>query len=243
MPLTKEALADSSLWTAKGDEELGVDLHAEHLSTRVLVVEDDRVNATDLCARLQKLGYPVAGTLALGEDAVARIDEFRPDIILMDVCLGGKMDGIQTAEAIREKHNLPIIFITANSDDATLTRAKSSRPWNFLVKPAKERELRIGIEMALLNHRLTIELQAARDTLEIRVGERTAELAKLNDAMRKEIEVRKRMESQAREQADLLAKARDAIYVCDLGGTISYWNRSAERLYGLSQGCHWTQGP
>jgi PAS domain S-box-containing protein len=200
---------------------------------RILIVEDERLISLDLSRRLPKLGYEVCGIVPTGEEAVQKAGELRPDLVLMDICLRGEMDGIQAAEIIRETVDLPVMYLSANSDEATLSRAKLSHPSSYLLKPFKERELQIGIDMALLNHGLNTELRAAQENLERRVIERTEELARVNDALRIEVDVRKRMEAQAREQADLLAKARDAIYVRDLAGFISYWNRSAERLYGI----------
>jgi PAS domain S-box-containing protein len=200
---------------------------------RILIVEDERLISLDLSRRLPKLGYEVCAIVATGEEAVQKAAELKPDLVLMDICLRGEMDGIQAAELIRSKGDLPVVYLSANSDEMTLNRAKLTRPSSYLLKPFKERELQIGIDMALLNHGLNRELRDARGNLEARVAERTAELARVNDALRIEVDIRKRMEAQAREQADLLAKARDAIYVHDLAGTISFWNRSAERLYGI----------
>jgi len=200
---------------------------------RILIVEDESLIALDLSRRLPKMGYQVCATVATGEEAVEHAARLQPDLVLMDICLRGAMDGIAAAAAIRAHGDVPVVFLTANSDEMTIGRAKLSHPASFLLKPFKERELHIGIDMALLNHGLRRELQTARDQLEQRVAERTAELARANDALRVELDVRRRMEAQAREQADLLAKARDAIYVRDLAGKVSYWNRSAERLYGV----------
>ncbi len=201
---------------------------------KILIVEDESVIAFDLSRRLPKLGYEVCAIISTGEEAAQKTAELKPDLVLMDICLRGEMDGIAAAQVIRRQNDVPVIFLTANSDEMTLKRAKLSRPSSYLLKPFKERELQIGIDMALLNHRLQTELQAARDQLEHRVAERTAELAQVNETLRAEVEVRKRTEAQAREQADLLAKARDAIYVRDLAGSISFWNQSAERLYGVA---------
>ncbi len=200
---------------------------------RILVVEDDRLISLDLSRRLTKLGYEVCATVASGEEAVIKAAELRPNVVLMDISLRDEMDGVAAADLIREHTGVPVVFLTSSSDEDTLRRAKLSQPASFLLKPYRERELQLGIDMALMNHRLKTELRAARDTLEDRVAERTAELARLNALLRVEIDIRSRMESQAREQADLLAKARDAIYVRDLAGLISFWNRSAERLYGV----------
>ena len=201
----------------------------------ILIVEDSSVIALDISRRLPKLGFDVCGIVPTGEEAVLKAAELKPSLILMDICLAGPMDGIEAAEIIRRQDNIPIVYLTANSDEKTLVRAKLTRPLSFLLKPFKERELQIAIEMALLNHQLQTELQAARDQLEQRVAERTAELARLNEALRAEIDVRTKTEAHVREQADLLAKARDAIYVRDLSGRVSYWNPSAERLYGIAE--------
>ena len=200
---------------------------------RILIVEDERLISLDLSRRLPKLGYEVCAIVPTGEEAVAKAAELLPDLVLMDICLRGEMDGIQAAEIIKRDNDRPVVFLSANSDELTLNRAKLSRPSSYILKPFKERELQIGIDMALLNHGLNCEIKAARENLEQRVIERTEELARVNSALRIEVDIRKRMEEQAREQADLLAKARDAIYVRDLSGTISFWNQGAERLFGI----------
>jgi two-component system, cell cycle sensor histidine kinase and response regulator CckA len=200
---------------------------------KILVVEDDRVNAAILGRQLPKLGFEVCALVATGEEAVAQATAQKPDLVLMDIGLTGDMDGIQAAALIRRQYDIPVVYLTANSDETTLARAKTSLPSNYLIKPFKERELQVAIEMALLNHGLNRELRAAQDHLEQRVAERTEELAQAVESLHQEIEVRRRAEDQAREQADLLAKARDAIYVRDLSGIIGFWNRSAERLYGI----------
>ena len=201
---------------------------------RILIVEDERLISLDLSRRLPKLGSEVCAIVPTGEEAVAKAAELEPDLVLMDICLKGEMDGIQAAEIIKRDNDRPVVFLSANSDEATLNRAKLSRPSSYLLKPFKERELQIGIDMALLNHALNRELKEARENLELRVVERTEELAQVNGALRIEVDIRKRMEEQAREQADLLSKARDAIYVRDLAGTISFWNQGAERLFGVA---------
>ena len=201
---------------------------------RILIVEDERLISLDLSRRLPKLGYDVCAIVPTGEEAVTKAAELLPDLVLMDICLRGEMDGIQAAEIIKRENDRPVVFLSANSDEMTLNRAKLSRPSSYILKPFKERELQIGIDMALLNHGLNREIKAAQENLERRVVERTEELAQANGALRIEVDIRKRMEDQSREQADLLAKARDAIYVRDLAGTISFWNQGAERLFGIA---------
>lgn len=202
--------------------------------TKVLITEDEMIVALDLERRLGKLGYDCI-LAPSGEQAIAMATSHRPDIILMDICLQGEMDGIAAAERIRIHNDVPIIFLTANADERTLQRAEVTHPASYLLKPYKERELHICIEMALTNHALQIELRTARDEMEKNVIARTTELLKTNDILRKEIRSHQETAAIVREQAALLDKARDAIFVRDLAGKILYWNAGAERLYGYSK--------
>ncbi|MFT3780412.1 MAG: response regulator [Nibricoccus sp.] len=200
--------------------------------TKVLITEDEMIVALDLERRLRKLGYDCV-LASSAEEAIAAATEQKPHVALMDICLNGDIDGIAAAETIRARTNVPIIYLTANADEYTLQRAELTHPASYLLKPFKERELQICIEMALINHALQQELRTARDEMEKRVIERTTELLKTNEALRKEIKARLESEAQVREQAGLLDKSRDAIYVRSLKGEIMYWNQGAEFLYGI----------
>ena len=98
------------------------------------------------------LGYSIAARAAAGREAVQRCEATRPDLVLMDILLPGDMDGIQAAEEIRRRFDIPVVFITASSDDATLARAKVSEPFGYILKPFDERGLYSTIEMALYKH-------------------------------------------------------------------------------------------
>jgi len=121
-------------------------------SARIMVVEDEIVVAMELEKRLSALGYTVTGIVSTGEDAVERAGQVRPDFVLMDIKLAGRMDGIEAAEVIRERHDVPVVFLTAHTDDKTLQRAKLSEPFGYLVKPFSEAELRTTIEVSLHKH-------------------------------------------------------------------------------------------
>jgi signal transduction histidine kinase len=149
----------------------------------LLIVEDEAVVAADLEARLKRNGYAVCGVTASGEEALLLARQHRPDLALMDIRLQGAMDGIQTAEVLRQELDVPVIYLTANSDATMLRRAKVSAPYSYLLKPFEERELRINIEVALHKHEVERQLAAANleirrlnASLEQRVRERTAEL-------------------------------------------------------------------
>jgi two-component system, cell cycle sensor histidine kinase and response regulator CckA len=130
-------------------------------SARVLIVEDERLVARDIQARLERLGYRPIGTTRFGDAAVAMAAEHRPDIVLMDIRLAGDMDGIAAALAIRSQLQLPVVYLTAYADEQTLARARVTEPFGYILKPFDERELSTVIEMALFKHAAERELRAS----------------------------------------------------------------------------------
>lgn len=126
--------------------------------TKILIVEDDEIVAIDISTRLEKLGfYDVVGITATGEEAVSMTEDIRPDLVLMDIVLKDKMDGIEAAGLIRLRFNIPIVYLTAFADERLLKRAKITEPFGYILKPFKERELHTTIEMALYKHRAEAE--------------------------------------------------------------------------------------
>jgi len=118
----------------------------------VMVVEDELIVAEDLTHWLHSLGYVVGARAAAGREAVQRCEATRPDLVLMDILLPGEIDGIGAAEEIRRRFDIPVVYITASSDEATLTRAKVTEPFGYILKPFDERGLYSTIEMALYKH-------------------------------------------------------------------------------------------
>ena len=116
---------------------------------RILIVEDDVIVAGDLKNLLMKNGYEIIGKLSSGEKAIEFIRTNRPELVLMDIRLNGEMDGIETAALIKQLFDVPVIYLTAYSDENTLARAKTTEPFGYIVKPFEERELRSIVEMAL----------------------------------------------------------------------------------------------
>lgn len=117
---------------------------------RVLIVEDEAIVALQLKYELMKLGYAVAGIAATGEQALKMVDEVCPDAILMDIHLQGGMDGIETARRVPRYLHVPLIYLTAYSEDATLNRAADTNPYGYLIKPFVDRELHATIKMAMI---------------------------------------------------------------------------------------------
>jgi signal transduction histidine kinase/CheY-like chemotaxis protein len=133
---------------------------------RILVVEDENIIAKDIELTLKGLGYVVVATVDNGDDAVRATAREQPDLILMDVRLRGPMDGIQAAERIREATDIPVVFLTAFADPATLERARRAAPYGYVLKPFEDRELQAAILMALAKFH-------AFQELDDRVRERT----------------------------------------------------------------------
>jgi len=128
---------------------------------RILIVEDESVVARDHGDRLEELGYTVAGTAASAAEALAKADELRPDLALVDIRLQGNGDGIMAAGELRRRFGIPTIFLTALADEETLERARQTEPLGYLIKPFQDRELRATIEMAMQRHRADKALRAS----------------------------------------------------------------------------------
>mgnify|MGYP005749677611 CR=1 FL=1 len=117
--------------------------------TRILIVEDDMIIAANISLQLSKLGYEVTGIESRGEEAVNHALENRPDIILMDIQLKGGINGVEAAKKIQEKASIPLIYLTANSDEASFQMAKQTKPYAFISKPFHKLELQRTIELVV----------------------------------------------------------------------------------------------
>jgi len=128
-------------------------------SAKILVVEDEGIIAQDIKNCLENLGYEVPEVVFTGREAIDRVPDVKPDLVLMDIVLKGDMDGIETAAEIRNRFNIPIVYLTAYEDDKTLKRAKLTEPLGYILKPFEERYLRSSIEMALYKHKMELKLR------------------------------------------------------------------------------------
>jgi CRP-like cAMP-binding protein/DNA-binding NarL/FixJ family response regulator len=118
------------------------------VALKILIVEDEGIVSLDLEDSLQSSGYLVTDAVDSGEAALASIQRVRPDIVLMDITLRGAMDGIEAASIIREQYGIPLIYMTAHADEATLRRAKVTTPYGYILKPIRDSELKAMIEIA-----------------------------------------------------------------------------------------------
>jgi len=116
---------------------------------KILVVEDEMIIGAKVSMFLTELGYEVTGIIPRAEEALLQLNENKPDIALLDIQLKGNMDGIALAQVLHQEYHIPVIFLTANSDDATFSRAKEAKPFAFLAKPFKKMDLQRALELTI----------------------------------------------------------------------------------------------
>jgi class 3 adenylate cyclase len=134
--------------------------------TKILIAEDEYIIALDIKKILEKLGYEVTSFVGKGIDAVRRTEIEKPDIVLMDIMLHDKLSGIEAAQIIKNKYDVPIIYLTALTDEETLQRAMLTEPGGYLLKPFDERVLHSTIEIALYKFRMESQLKLKTKELE-----------------------------------------------------------------------------
>jgi PAS domain S-box-containing protein len=189
----------------------------------ILVVEDEVIVANDIKDTLISFGYTVAGTVRTGEAALEFVAETNPDLVLMDIHLAGKIDGIAAAGQIHSRYGTPVIFLTAYADPALLERAKAAEPYGYIVKPYEERGLHSAIEMALYKYGMDKKLQESEDRLR-----------KLNDELEARIAART---ASLRQQLEFLQQLIDTIpapvYYKNLKGEYLGCNNAFEAYTGI----------
>jgi diguanylate cyclase (GGDEF)-like protein/PAS domain S-box-containing protein len=134
-------------------------------SPQIMVVEDERVVAADLEMRLRRLGYGVPAVVPSGEEALCKAAETNPDLVLMDIMLAGQIDGVETAARIKDSLGIPVVYLTAHGDAATLQRAKSLEPFGYILKPFDERNLHATVEVALYRAQMERKLKQREEWL------------------------------------------------------------------------------
>lgn len=127
---------------------------------KILIVEDEQITAMDVADILGRIGHEITDTISTGEQAIESVKKNKPDIILMDISLKGKMDGIEAAEYIRSQYSIPVIFLTAYYDEKTVERAKKTEPCAYLTKPFEEIDLKIAVELGIYRARVESEKEA-----------------------------------------------------------------------------------
>ncbi len=176
---------------------------------RLMLVDDEAIITTQLNERLTSMGYDVVGTASSGEDAVEMARRLKPDIILMDIVMPGKLDGIDASEIIKKELDIPVIFLTGHNGKF-LMRAKKVEPLGYITKPYRERQLRAAIEIAICKKEMEIGLRKSHDMLEERIEKCFTELMQTNERLRHEIEGHMQAVQELRErEAELKIKTNN----------------------------------
>ena len=134
---------------------------------KILIVEDSAITSTIIRTILEKLGYTVVGEVDNGPDSITSAEKLRPDLILMDIILKGRMTGIMAAKEIQEKFGIPVIYLTAQTDDTTMDSAVTSDAFGYLIKPIDEKILKSTIQISLYKHALDEKLQHRERTISV----------------------------------------------------------------------------
>ena len=135
------------------------------MKKKILVVEDETIIAMEIKDRLEGFGYAVPDVVFSGEEAVEKAVAEQPDLVLMDIMLDGGIDGVEAAARIRERSDIPIIYLTASSDEQTLERVKASESYGYVLKPLEEEELHRTIEVALSKHEMEKKVKGSQEAI------------------------------------------------------------------------------
>jgi len=183
---------------------------------KIMVVEDEAVIAIRLQERLTAMGYHVVGISYSGEEAMKQARSLRPDLVLMDIMIPGEMDGIAVAKWVKAELDIPVIFLTAFSEDKIIERAKQAKPYGYIVKPFQDRELKASVEIALYKKETEKALKEAHHELELRVKERTRDLEiktksleEMNTAMK--VLLKKREEDKIEIEDNVLTNVKELV--------------------------------
>lgn len=131
----------------------------------ILIVEDDRIVAEDIRSSLLSFGFSVSAIVSSGKEALDKINETQPDLVLMDIMLKSEMNGIETAGKIRSQFNVPVVYLTAYANEEILERAKTTEPFGYIIKPFEDRKLKTAVDMALYKHKMEKKLRESEQWL------------------------------------------------------------------------------
>ena len=194
----------------------------------ILIVEDEAIVAEDLASKVRQLGYDVVGTTSTGEEAVELTRQHQPVLVLMDIHLAGAMDGIEAARLIHRELNLPVLFLTAHSDRATVKRAQQAGTLGYILKPFDDRDLHVQIEMALYKHAMEQQLRMSKDELQVH----QIELKMQNEEL---LRVQAELAAEKKRYFNLYDLAPDGYFTVSEQGVILSVNLTAASILGMTR--------
>ena len=204
-----------------------------------MIVDDDATISMRLEELLGSMGYDVVDVASSGEEAVEMAKKLNPDLILMDVVMPGKLDGIDAADKIRADLDIPVIFVSGYSEEELVNRAKHVEPFGYILKPFQENQIKVAIDIAIYKKDMDRQLQKAHKELEQKVEERTAELLKLNKQLKQEISERQETEASLRESQEqfrhAFENANTGVVFVDKGGHLIEVNNRLCEILGYSK--------
>lgn len=200
--------------------------------SKLMVVDDEVCIAMYLKERLENMGHEVVGTASSGESARDMAEQRRPNLVLMDIRMPGRLGGIEAAEIIIKEMNIPVIFITGYADDNYVNRAKSIGSYGYLIKPLDDGQLNATVGIALSKKELEEKLQQARLNLEKIVDMRTAELRIATGKLKEELNEKKRLIKELRVTSYAIESSINAIGIAELSGNITYINKPFLKMWG-----------
>ncbi len=175
--LVQHQLKGSLMLTSRNGTEISIEfpviIAGDITMSKILVVDDEAIITMQLEERLSAMGYTVAGMAASGEDAVDKARRLRPDLVLMDIVMPGKMNGIEAAKIITGELDIPVVFVTSYADDTIIEKAKSVRPYGYIVKPFNELEIKAAIEVALFRKATEQEEQKLKKSAQEKISQET----------------------------------------------------------------------
>ena len=209
-------------------------------ATRIMVVEDERIVARDLCRTLEAFGYRVAGAARSAEEALAQAADMAPDLVLMDIRIKGQADGVEAATQLKLRYGVPVVFLTASSDEGTLQRAMRSQPDGYVSKPFTSTVLHTAIEVALQRHGAAVRLRETNvqlATQKTELEKRTRELGllgEMGDVLQMCDNAEEALATAARFGLRLFPEDHGALYLVDGSGAclgaVASWGQPQESL-------------
>lgn len=201
---------------------------------KILIVEDQVTTARILKRDLEQYGYDVLPTVSLGEDVAASVKKNRPDLVLIDIFLGSEMDGIEAAKLMRTEYNIPIIYLTACTDNDCFERALLTEPFGYLIKPFEPKELDTTIKTALNKHKRERELNDYNKRFEKLVDKRVLELLAKDSDLGSNVIAHQHVDGHIRKLHLIVEQSPNIIVVTDIEGKIEYVNPSFTKITGYA---------